>query len=274
MYSEHFNTPFCKCKGDFAIFSSIKPSEHLFQLAIFITPRRDVVIEGKGSVVMRMVYKIFAVAIVLLSAALLATPAYALLGAGLGGYGIGAGLGAGACGNVAYGAPQDCIAQISCNIPVTTQVPTITTTCVPREVPITVPVQTSVPVQVPRVVVVPETVQVPTVTCAQSTTTVPVTVPVQTSVPVTSMVPQCYTVPLGCAGGAAAGPVPAPAAANICPPGAASGMPAGLSSSQLSGLMSSTPSASTGMAGAQGMQQGMQSAAMPQQAPQQMMPAR
>lgn len=160
---------------------------------------------------MRMTYKIAIVAIVLLSAALMATPAFAQFGCGMGacgigagyGAGIGAGLGAGACGAVTYGAPQDCVAQVSCNIPVTTQVPTITTTCVQQEVPITVPVQTSVPVQVPRVVVVPETVNVPTMTCAQSTTTVPVTVPVQTSVPVTSMVPQCYTVPLGSSCGAA-----------------------------------------------------------------------
>jgi hypothetical protein len=45
---------------------------------------------------------------------------------------------------------------------------------------------------------------VPYMTCAQSTTTVPVTVPVQSSVPVTNLVPQCYTVPMGSCGAAAA----------------------------------------------------------------------
>ncbi len=76
----------------------------------------------------------------------------------------------------------------------------MTCTQVAQEVPITVPVQSCAQVQVPRVVVVPETVNVPYMTCAQSSTTVPVTVPVQSSVPVTNLVPQCYTVPVGCGG--------------------------------------------------------------------------
>jgi len=218
---------------------------------------------------MKMVSKISAAAIVLLMVALLSAPAFAQIGAGIGAYGAG---GCGSCGGaVAYGAPQDCIAQISCNIPVTTQVPTVTTTTVPQQVPIVVPVTQSCPVQVPRVVVVPETVQVPYVTCAQSSTTVPVTVPVQTSVPVTNLVPQCYTVPLGCAGGEA---VAAPSSISSCSPcagmgtgigtdigigssGMATGMTgaadttttsgssmpsAGLSSSQMSGLLSKIPS--------------------------------
>lgn len=168
---------------------------------------------------MKTVYKISIAAIALLSLALIAAPAFAQLGCGAGGCGLGAGLGygglgdglgygglgaglGGACGPcggaVSYGAPQDCIAQVSCNVPVTTQVPTMTTTCVPQEVPVLVPVQSSMPVTVPRVVVVPETCEVPYMTATISSTTVPVTVPVQTSVPVTSMVPQCYTVPLGC----------------------------------------------------------------------------
>jgi hypothetical protein len=86
----------------------------------------------------------------------------------------------------------------------------MTCTQVPQEVPITVPVQSCMPVQVPRVVVVPETVNVPYMTCAQSSTTVPVTVPVQSSVPVTNLVPQCYTVPMGC------GPAAAPACGSPC----------------------------------------------------------
>jgi hypothetical protein len=154
---------------------------------------------------MKMVNKISIAAIALLSLALIVAPAFAQIGAGFGGLGYGAGLG-GACspcgGAVAVGAPQDCIAQISCNVPVTTQVPVMSCTQVPQEVPIVVPVQSCTQVQVPRVVVVPETVNVPVMTCAQSTTTVPVTVPVQSSVPVTNMVPQCYTVPLGGAGAA------------------------------------------------------------------------
>ena len=157
---------------------------------------------------MKMVYKISVAAIVLLG--LIAAPAFAQFGCGLGGCGIGAGLGfgglGGACGPcggaVSYGAPQNCIAQISCQVPVTTQVPVMSCTQVPQEVPIVVPVQSCTQVTVPRVVTVPETVNVPYMTCAQSTTTVPVTVPVQSSVPVTTMVPQCYTVPMGC--GAAA----------------------------------------------------------------------
>jgi hypothetical protein len=183
-----------------------------------------------GSVVMKMVNKISIAAIALLSLALIAAPAFAQIGCGLGGCGIGgygglgyggfgglgyggygglgygAGLG-GACspcgGAVAVGAPQDCIAQISCNVPVTTQVPVMTCTQVPQEVPIVVPVQSCTQVTVPRVVCVPETVNVPYMTCAPSTTTVPVTVPVQSSVPVTSLVPQCYTTPVasgGCGG--------------------------------------------------------------------------
>ena len=203
---------------------------------------------------MKMVYKISAAAIVLLMVALLSAPAFAQIGAGLGAYGAGA---CSPCGDaVSYGAPQDCVAQISCNIPVTTQVPTMTTTCVPQEVPIVVPVTQSCPVQVPRVVVVPETVQVPYVTCAQSSTTVPVTVPVQTSVPVTNLVPQCYTVPLGCAGGEAIAPTCASSCAggigagsigagSISGAAGATGATSGLSSSQMSSLLSKIPSGTT-----------------------------
>ncbi len=90
---------------------------------------------------MKMVYKISIAAIVLLSLALIAAPALAQYG-----YGLGAGPGYGgldgACGGaVTYGAPQDCIAQVSCNVPVTTEVPVMTCTQVPQEVPIVVPVQ-------------------------------------------------------------------------------------------------------------------------------------
>lgn len=148
---------------------------------------------------MKMVYKISIAAIALLSLALITAPAFAQYGAGLG-------AGYGACGGaVAYGAPQDCVAQVYCNIPVTTEVPYMTCTQVAQEVPITVPVQSCTSVEVPRAVIVPETVTVPYMTCAPSTTTVPVTVPVQSSYPVTSLVPQCYTMPVGCGAASACG---------------------------------------------------------------------
>jgi hypothetical protein len=115
----------------------------------------------------------------------------------------------GACGGVAYGAPQDCVATISCNVPVTQQVPYITTTCVPQEiqVPVCTPVQSSI--TVPRQIMVPQqiTVMVPqcvpeevpittyTTTCVPQEIQVPV--PVTAYQPVTTMVPQCYTVPMG-----------------------------------------------------------------------------
>jgi hypothetical protein len=176
-------------------------------MVIFIIICEDCSIVMKGSVVMKTVYKISTAVIVLLSIALLALPAAAQFGYGLGcGYG---GCGYGGCGPVSYGAPQNCVATISCNIPVTTQVPVITTTCVPQQVPITVPVQDVTTCVVPRVVVVPQTVPVPIVRPACSAITVPVTVPVQSSVPVTSCIPQVYTVPLGCGG---AGPIGAPGA--------------------------------------------------------------
>lgn len=146
---------------------------------------------------MKTAYKILTAVIVLLSMALLALPAAAQFGPGCG---VPCG------GPVAYGPPQDCVATISCNIPVTTQVPVMTTTVVPQTVPVTVPVQDVCPVTVPRVVVVPQTVPVPIVRPALSSVTVPVTVPVQSSVPVTSIIPQVYTVPLGCAGGAPMAP--------------------------------------------------------------------
>jgi len=145
----------------------------------------------KGSVVMKIAYKISAAVIVLLSLALLALPAAAQFGPGCG---------APCGGPVAYGQPQDCVATISCNIPVTTQVPVMTTTVVPQTVPVTVPVQDVCPVTVPRVIVVPQTIPVPIVRPACSAITVPVTVPVCSSVPVTSCIPQVYTVPLGCGG--------------------------------------------------------------------------
>jgi len=169
-------------------------------MVIFIIIWEDYTIVIKGSVVMKMAYKISVAVIVLLSMALLALPAAAQFGPGFGACGAPCG------GPVAYGPPQDCIATIACNIPVTTQVPIMTTTVVPQTVPVTVPVQSVCPVTVPRVVVVPETVPVPVVTPALSSITVPVTVPVPSSVPVTSLVPQCYTVPLGCAGGAPMAP--------------------------------------------------------------------
>ena len=156
---------------------------------------------------MKTVYKISIAAIVLLNLAIV--PAAAQFGCGLGGCGLGAGFGGyglgGACspcGGVSVGEPQNCIAQISCNVPVTTNVPVMSCTTVPQQVPITVPVTDICPVTVPKVCVVPQTIGVPVVKPALSSTTVPVTVPVQTCVPVTNMVPQCYTVPMSGMGGA------------------------------------------------------------------------
>lgn len=159
-------------------------------MVIIIIIWEDYSIEMKGSVVMKMAYRISTAVIVLLTLALIAPAAAAQFG-----------YGPAACGGpVTYGAPQNCVATVSCNIPVTTQVPVMTTTTVPQTVPICVPVQDVTTVTVPKVVVVPETVPVPYVRPTMSTTTVPVCVPVQSSVPVTTMVPQCYTVPLGGAG--------------------------------------------------------------------------
>jgi hypothetical protein len=115
----------------------------------------------------------------------------------------------GACGGVAYGAPQDCVATISCNIPVTQQVPYVTTTCVPQQiqVPVQVPVQSSI--TVPTQVMVPQQITVMVPQCVPQevpittyqTTCVPqeiqVPVPVTAYQPVTTYVPQCYTVPMG-----------------------------------------------------------------------------
>jgi hypothetical protein len=143
-------------------------------------------------------------AIVLLMAA---TPAMAQLGA---------------CGGVAYGPPQDCMATVSCNVPVTQMVPvpTCNTVMQPVQVPVQVPVQSSitvprqvcvpeqVPIMVPQVVMVPSSVTVPRAvtvpeqvpittfetTCV--TQQVPVQVPGTAYQPVTSMVPQVYSMPL------------------------------------------------------------------------------
>jgi hypothetical protein len=183
-------------QGHFAFFYYKKALKAFFHMVIFIIIWEDCSIVIKGSVVMKMAYKISAAVIVLLSMALLALPAAAQFGCGLGGCGAPCG----GCGPVAYGPPQDCVATISCNIPVTTQVPVMTATVVPQQVPVTVPVCDVCPVTVPRVVVVPQTIPVPVVKPACSAITVPVSVPVCSSVPVTSCIPQCYTVPLGCGG--------------------------------------------------------------------------
>ncbi len=51
---------------------------------------------------------------------------------------------------VAYGPPQDCIAQIYCNIPVTTEVPVTVPATSAVTIPVTVPVADVCPVTIPR----------------------------------------------------------------------------------------------------------------------------
>jgi len=147
---------------------------------------------------MNMASKVTVAALVIAAMLLVTAPAFAQIG--LGAYGLGAGLGCGSCspcGGVAVGAPQDCIAQVYCNVPVTTNIPVTVPATVPQTVPITVPCADVCPVTIPRAVVVPQTVPVPVIKPAVTATTIPVTVPVQSCVPVTNMVPQSYTVPLG-----------------------------------------------------------------------------
>lgn len=153
---------------------------------------------------MKMVYKLSIAAIVLLTVVLFALPAAAQFGCGPGGPGLGmpGSFGSPYGGAAVAGPPQDCIAQVSCNVPVVTEVPTLTATVVPQQVPVVTATIQQAPVTVPRVVVVPETVPVPYLQPVVSSTTVPVTVPVPTSVPVVSNVPQVFTVPLGSMGAA------------------------------------------------------------------------
>ena len=127
--------------------------------------------------------KILLAALVVVSLLAYATPALAQCGA---------------CGAVSYGAPQNCVATVSCNVPVTQMVPYMTSNTVmqPVSVPQVVPVQSSV--TVPTAVIVPQQVPVTTyaTTCVQSA--VPVQVPSTAYAPVTSYVPQVYTMPLSC----------------------------------------------------------------------------
>lgn len=112
-------------------------------------------------------------------------PAYAFAGAG-------AGMGA-----AQSGPPQDCVATVSCNIPVTQMVPyqAAATAMQTVQYPVNVPVQTTV--TVPKTVVVPQQVPVTVskTVCAQKQ--VPVQVPVTAYQPVTTKVPQVFTIPLG-----------------------------------------------------------------------------
>lgn len=140
-----------------------------------------------------MMKKILIAAIVAVTAAMIAAPALAQgygMGAGMGSYGAGAG----ACGcGVSYGAPQDCVATVSCNIPVTQMVPYQTTTTEMQTVnyPVCVPQQSSV--TVPKMVCVPEEVPVTTYTTACAQTQVPVEVPTTAYQPCTTMMPQTKT---------------------------------------------------------------------------------
>jgi hypothetical protein len=93
---------------------------------------------------------------------------------------VGYGAGMGAYGsNAMVGAPQDCMATVSCNVPVTQMVPYMTTETQMTTVqkPVVVPQQSSV--------TVPETVTVPE--------QVPVQVPAVAYQPCTTMVPQNQT---------------------------------------------------------------------------------
>ena len=164
-----------------------------------------------------MIQKIVLAAIVAMAAILCAAPALAELGYGLGdmgcstcgagGYGM-----ANTCGgDVAYGAPQDCMATVSCNIPVTQQVPYMTSTCemqtvstpilVPQQSTVTVPKTVTVPEQVtitvPKEVCVEEQVPVTTYCMSSQETQVPVQVPTVAYQPVTTMMPQTKTFCLG-----------------------------------------------------------------------------
>lgn len=138
--------------------------------------------------------KILAAALTAMMLLVFAVPAFAQCGA-CGGFGYGAGIGA--CGAAAYGPPQDCVATVSCNVPVTQNVPYITSTTVsqPVQVPVTVPVQSSV--TIPTAVIVPQEVPITTYATSCVTQDVPVQVPVTAYQPMTSYVPQTYTVPLG-----------------------------------------------------------------------------
>lgn len=141
-----------------------------------------------------------AFALIATAALLIVAPVAANAQCGIGGCGMGAG-----CG-VAYGAPQDCVAQVSCNIPATQMVPymTSTTAMQPVSYPVAVP-QTSF-VTVPKAVVVPEQVPVETCSIGCAQTAVPVQVPQVAYQPVTSYIPQCYTMPVGGAACPPAGP--------------------------------------------------------------------
>ncbi|CAJ37756.1 hypothetical protein [Methanocella arvoryzae] len=181
-----------------------------------------------------MMKKLFVLALVTLAALVFAGPAMAQ-------YGMGAGLaaagGAGPAGGVSYGAPQDCVATVSCNIPATQMVPYMTTTCDMQTVnyPVTVPKQTTV--TVPRTVVVPEQVPVTTYETACAQAQVPVQVPAVAYQPVTTMIPQTKTFCLG----------NAPAGAGIgaaCPSGPAAAGGSGV------GLGAAAAGQSPGMMGA------------------------
>lgn len=192
-----------------------------------------------------MMKKLFIVALVTLAALVVAGPAMAQ------GYGMGNIGGAYGGSGASVGAPQDCMATVSCNIPVTQMVPYQTSTTamqtvnypvtVPQQSAVTVPREVCVPEQVsvtvPRTVVVPEQVsvtvpktsvvaeQVPVTTystaCAQAQ--VPVQVPAVAYQPVTSMVPKTQTFCLGdMAAGAGMG---ATAAQGGVAPGAAVAAP-------------------------------------------------
>ncbi len=141
--------------------------------------------------------KILLATLVVAGLIMFATPAMAQCG------------GCGGCGGAVYGVPQDCVATVSCNIPVTQNVPYVTCTTVPQpvQVPVTVPVQSSV--TVPTAVIVPQQVPVTTYATSCVTQSVPVQVPVTAYQPVTSYVPQVYTIPLGCGAGGCGANAPA-----------------------------------------------------------------
>ena len=164
-----------------------------------------------------MLKKIFVAALLTLAALAFSAPAFAQ------DYGMGniMGTGTGGCGcGVTYGAPQDCVATVSCNIPATQMVPVPTTTTQMQTVsyPVSVPQQSSI--TVPKMVCVPQQVPITTYTTACAQTQVPVQVPATAYQPCTTMIPQTRTFALGCSTGSSCG-CNMPSTCSTCGAGAA-----------------------------------------------------
>ena len=195
-----------------------------------------------------MIKKMFIAALIILTALVFAAPALAQTS-----YGADTGAGAcSACGasdmsscgcGVSYGAPQDCVATVSCNIPATQMIPYQTSTTEMQTVnyPVTVPQQSSV--TVPKMVCVPEEVPVTTYTTACAQTQVPVQVPATAYQPCTTLIPQCKTFNLGSAPagmGCGTGSATGSGAASSPSVGLGSGAGAGSAASSMPSMSSSS----------------------------------